>query len=150
MRRFLIIFGAISLTVAIVAVSGLAWIAYQGSKLDAESKAFVDEAVPAIVTHWDKDELLRRGSLKLRDGIRPEALRALFENFSGLGRLSAYEGAVGQSTMSYEPGSGGAVTALYEAKAKFENGRASIRLLLSKHNGQWMIENFHLEGAPGD
>ena len=49
MRRFLLILGTLTLVFIVVAVIGVGILFYKGNALDAESKAFVDRAVPAIV-----------------------------------------------------------------------------------------------------
>jgi len=50
--------------------------------------------------------------------------------------------------MSYMAGSGGTVSASYDAKARFQNGSATFRILLMKRDGRWMIHNFHVDPAP--
>jgi hypothetical protein len=41
------------------------------------------------------------------------------------------------------------VSANYLASARFENCTASIRIVLMKHDGRWMIHGFHVDPAPG-
>src|SRR5437868_1370243 len=89
MRRFLYILGLLTL----VGLVGLGVVAYKGSELDTESRAFVDGAVPAIVEHWSRQELLERATPELRANANPEQLQAMFEALSRLGRLVEYEGA---------------------------------------------------------
>lgn len=150
MRRFLYVLGALTLTVIVAAGIGLGALFYQGRALDAESRAYVDSAVSAIAATWSKHELLDRATPELRDSIKPEELDALFDRFSRLGPLIEYEGATGDSTMSYMSGSGGVVSASYVAKARFQNGDATFRIVLMKRDGRWMIHNFHVDLAPGD
>jgi hypothetical protein len=153
MRKFLLILGALTLVVIVAAGIGVGIVAYKGNALDAESKAFVDGAVPAIAANWSKEQLLDRATPELRDSVKPEELRSLFDAVSQLGPLVEYEGAAGDANMSYMAGSGSTVSASYVAKAKFKDGVATIQITLVKRDGRWMISGFHvdtsLSGAPG-
>ena len=82
MRKFLMIIGAVSLFVIVVAGAGIGVIAYEGRSLDQESRAYVDIAVPAIAAGWDKRQLLDRSTPEMRAQATPENIRVLF----GLGR----------------------------------------------------------------
>ena len=145
MRRFLYVIGAVALIVIVVAGIGVGVLVYKGNALDAESKAFVDSAVPAIVANGSKEQLLDRATPELRDSVKPEELRALFDAVSQLGPFAAYEGATGEANMSYMTGSGSSVSASYIAKAQFKNGTATIHLALLKRDGRWMISGFHVD-----
>jgi hypothetical protein len=150
MRRFLLILGTLTLVFIVVAVIGVGILFYKGNALDAESKAFVDRAVPAIVANWDRKQLLELASPELQQKVRPEELNALFTSLSRLGHLVEYVGATGDARMSYNLGSGGTLTASYLARARFENGAAMIRLNLIKRDGDWMINYFYVDSAPGE
>jgi hypothetical protein len=152
-RKFLYALGILTLIIIVAAGVGVGVLVYKGNALDAESKAFVDSAVPAIAASWSKEQLLDRATPELRANVTPEQLKALFDAVSQLGPLTGYEGATGEANMSYMAGSGGGVSASYVAKAKFKDGAATIRIALLKRDGRWMISGFHvdtsLSGAPG-
>ena len=150
MRKFLYIFGTAALAVVVVFVAGIGILIWKGNGLDAESKAYVDAAVPAITAHWDKKALLDRAGPELRAATTPDQIANLFDNFSRLGPLIQYEGASGQANMAYFTGKGGQVTAMYEAKAKYEYGEATLQLRLIKHDGAWAIVGFHVDGRPSN
>jgi hypothetical protein len=149
MRKFLYVFGAAALATAVALVVGIGILIWKGNGLDAESKAYVDAAVPAITSHWDKNALLDRAGPELRAATTPGQIANLFDNFSRLGPLVHYEGATGQANMAYYTGKGGQITAVYEAKAKYEHGEATLRLNLMKHDGVWTIVGFRVDGPPG-
>jgi hypothetical protein len=150
MRRFLSIFGALMLTAIVAAVIGIGVLLHNSRGLDAESKAFVDSAIPAIAATWSEQQLLERATPELRQIAKPEQLRALFERFAQLGPLVEYEGATGGSRVDYKAGSGSTVSAAYVARARFKNGSATLRLLLVKRDGRWMIHNFNVDPEPGN
>jgi hypothetical protein len=148
MRKLLMIIGAATLLLIVVIGTGVGILFYKGSSLDAESRAFVDHAVPAITAHWDKEQFRERASPELLRTLKPGQLSALFYQFSRLGPLATYEGAKGQANMAYFTGSGATISASYVANALFENGSATIRILLFKHDGRWLIQGFHVDGKP--
>jgi hypothetical protein len=149
MRRFLYILGALTLVIIVAACIGLGVFFYKGRALDADSKAFVDHAVPAITATWNEQQLLDRATPELRTSVKPEELKALFDHLSQLGPLVEYEGATGEATMSYMVGSSSTVSASYVAKARFQNGTATFRIVLMKRDGRWQIHNFHVDSTSG-
>ncbi len=148
MRRFLQIFGLVTLIFIVVAGSGLGVLIYQGRALDAESKSFVDSAVPAIAAKWSEQQLVERATPELIKNAKPAELDAFFGGLSRLGPLVEYQGATGDATMSYFTNTGSIVSASYVAKARFQNGEATFRLILLKRDGRWMIHNFHVDPEP--
>jgi hypothetical protein len=146
-HRFLHAIGALTLTPILITGVSAGVLVYKGRALDAESKAFVDNVVPAIVSDWDKEQLLNRGTPELRKSVKADELSALFDQLSRLGPLVKYEGATGEATVSYFVGSGGTVSASYVAKALFQNGDATFRVVLRKRDGHWMIHNFHVDAT---
>jgi len=148
MRRFLYILGALTLIIMVAAAIGLGIFFYEGRALDAESKAFVDGAVPAIAASWSKEQLLDRATRELRESVKPDELNALFDALSRLGPLVEYEGATGEAAVSYIAGSGSTASASYVAKARFQNGSAAFRIVLTRRDGYWMIHNFHVDSTP--
>ena len=54
MRRFLYILGSLTLVVFVVAIVGFGLVAYKGNELDAESRAFVDNALRSPLTGANK------------------------------------------------------------------------------------------------
>lgn len=149
MRKFFYVLGAMTLIVVIVVAVGLAVVAYKGKTLDAESKAFVDKAIPTIVASASKELLFQLATPELRESTKPEDLNTLFDIFSRLGPLVAYEGATGDATMSYMAGTGGTVSATYVANAKFQNGTATFRIVVLKRDDRWMIHNFNINPKLG-
>lgn len=147
MRKFLYILGAF----AMIAVVGVGVMLFKSFTLQAEGQAFVDSAVPAIVTNWSKEQLLQRATPELRELARPGEMQALFTALSAqLGSLVEYQGATGKVITTYITGSGNTVSGSYVAKAHFQNGDASIRIGLRKRNERWMIHNFHVDPVPGN
>jgi hypothetical protein len=153
MRRFLYALGIVTLVLVILANIGAGVLVYKGNALDAESKAYVDKAVPAIAANWSKEQLLGRMAPELRATVTSDELLTFFNAVNQLGPMVKYEGASGQANMSYMTGSGSSVSASYVATVRCRNGRTTIRIALVKRAGRWMISGFHADaslfGAPG-
>src|SRR5262249_55225572 len=129
MRKLLCFVGATTLAVVVVAGIGVGVLVWKAKGLDAESKAYVDAAVPAITAHWDKMALLDRATPELRASTSADQVATLFDKFARLGSLVEYEGSKGDANLSYFTGRGSQISALYHAKAKYENGEATLRLV---------------------
>jgi hypothetical protein len=56
MKKFLAVLGVIFACLIVVGIIFISIAAHTGSKLDAESKAYVDRMVPQIVASWDSKE----------------------------------------------------------------------------------------------
>jgi hypothetical protein len=146
MRRLFYILGIV-FVVLIVGIGGLVgFAAYRGAGLDAESKAYVDQAVVDIGQKWDKTELQKRASPALLRAVSPEQIATLFDNLAKFGKLTHYDGATGQSIMKV--GTDAGVSAHYVANATFENGPAHFRIDLLKIGDRWMIEGFYVDLSP--
>src|SRR3954454_18091330 len=119
MKKWFVIVGAVFLVLAALGVAWFVKDVKQGMALDRESKAYVDSAIPAIVSSWNAQELLDRASPELMAATRPEDVGKLFELFRPLGRLSKYQGSQGQAIIYTDLAKGTTVSRSYIAKAAF-------------------------------
>jgi hypothetical protein len=127
---------------------GAAWVLHEGHALDAESKAYVDTAVPAIVSDWNEKQLLDRATPEFLGSVTPAEVKAQFGRFSRVGHLVEYQGATGEAVLRYNLVLRGTVSASYIAKGRFQNGDAVLRILLSKRGGRWLIQGFQVDAKP--
>ena len=123
-------FVAVVLIVAGVIVFSL--LAIKGTALDKESKAYVDEVVPIILTDLNKETLFQYASDELKNSASPEQFNRIFYWFSKLGQFKEYKGSKGEATLSVTIGKGKQITGCYEAKAEFESGPATIKITTIK------------------
>jgi len=147
MRKFFYWLG-VTAAIAIVAViiaGGL--LARRGFSLDAEAKAYVDQAVVAICGNWDQQQLIDRAAPELLAAMKTNSLAGVFERASRVGPLLKYEGANGQASMIVYNGNA-KITANYVATAQFEKGEATIKFALVKDDGGWRISGFHVDAHP--
>jgi hypothetical protein len=145
MKTALSIIGIVFLILLVIGAGFIGFVAYEGNKFDASSKAYVDESVPAIVGNWSTDELIKRESPQLRKVASDDDLAALFSKLSVLGSMQSYDDAKGGAKMNLTPSSGFQVTAAYVAKATFQNGKAEIKVNLIQVDGVWQIYGFHVD-----
>lgn len=136
------VFGLLILCIACFA----GYVAYKGGMLDGSSKAYVDAAVPAIVSQWSEEELTARAAPQLMESATPDQLHRLFKGVGRLGAMKEYCGAQGQSNVFVSPTKGKTVSATYIACAKFENGDARIQMVLLKDkDDHWKIAGFRVD-----
>jgi hypothetical protein len=145
MRKFCYGLGVV---VSLFLVGGaIGLFARNGTLLDAESKAYLNDSMVAITAHWDTDELWKRSTPHFRETANRDALRGLFKAAgAALGPLVEYRGANGEAVIS-SMNAGGMVSASYVAKGRFQRGDADFRIAMIKVGDTWLIEGFHV-GSP--
>jgi len=146
MRKVLFAFGGLVLPALLFVIVTTACIIYVAVELNAESRAFVDDTVPAIAASWQKEQLLSRAAPELGSAARQTELTLLFQSLSQFGKLFEYQGAIGKAYLSYASPT---IFAAYTAKAKFQNGEALFEIWLLKRKGRWMIYDFHVDVPKG-
>ena len=145
MRKALTVLGWIFLALLVLAGAFAGYMAYVGPKLDASSKAYVDSQIPAIVSDWSEEQLLKRAAPELLRVITDKKqLDQLFENLSRLGKLKRYGGSKGEANILLTLKQGRVITASYVAHAEFENGPAQIAVRLIRHGSQWQLLYFNV------
>lgn len=145
MKRMLQILGGALVLILIIAGSTVAYLFYAGPRLDASSKAYVDQTVPLIVDKWSEDALWVRAAPELKQKVTREQLKDLFEKCSReLGNLRTYDGSAGEANFGFAVNSGKVITARYLVKSTFEKGRADVAVGLIEHDGQWQLLSFYV------
>jgi hypothetical protein len=144
MKKMMKIFMYTFLPLGVVLFAGAFTVAVIGNILDKESKAFVDIAIPAIVSDWDMTEFRKRASPEFNKTADYDDMQQLFDVLRGLGGLQEYGGSMGDSRILVSLEDGIVITAVYDASADFESGSADIQISLIKHGGQWQILGFKI------
>jgi hypothetical protein len=145
MKKFFAILGIIFLVIVVLGAIGIGFIAVRGNALDKESRTYADAAIPAVVSGWSEQELFTRASPEFKQAVTQEKLDQMFHWFTSLGRLQKCEPAQGQAGITVTPQTGKVISGQYTAKAKFEKGDATIKLVLIKHGDQWQIASFYVD-----
>jgi hypothetical protein len=134
--------GLLFVALIIAGAAFIGYTAFTGGALDKEGKAYLDAAVPAIVSSWNDQELLKRASPEFQKAASPADVDRLFRWFRTLGPMQKYGGAQGQSVTWVAPQSGKIINAHYVAKAVFDASEANIEIGLIKHGNVWQIGRF--------
>jgi hypothetical protein len=144
MKKVIMTLGYAFLVLIVGIVAGTVTLAAIKNRLDKESKAFVDAAIPAIVTTWDVSEIEKRASPEFNDEVDYDELEQDFSALQQLGKLVEYKGSDGDVNIALSFQCGYEITADYTASADFETGSTAMRISLVKHGGQWQILDFSI------
>jgi hypothetical protein len=141
-KKVIMILGYIFLAIIVVVIAVVGSIAVIGTRLDKESKSYVDAAIPAIVSTWDVSEIEKRASPEFNNEVNYDDLEQDFEALQQLGDLVEYKGSTGDANISFFHHFSYEITADYTARAQFEEGTTMMRMSLIKHGDQWQILDF--------
>ena len=144
MKKVIMILGYIFLALIVVLLVGYGSLTVIGSRLDKESKAFVDAAIPAIISTWDIREIEKRASPEFNDDVDYDGLEQDFGVLQQLGNLVVYKGSTGDAHITLSLHYGYEITADYTASADFEAGATTMQMSLIKHGGKWQILDFKI------
>lgn len=139
MKKVIMALGYIFLVLLLFLIAAAAFVAIKGRNLDKESKAFVDGAIPAIISTWDVTEVEKRASPEFNDAVDYDDLEELFGLLQRLGDLTEYTGSSGNANLTISFRYGYEITADYVANADFDSGSMEIEMALILHGGRWQI-----------
>jgi hypothetical protein len=139
MRKVLMLLGTIALIGVVFAAFGV----FRVFAADRESRAFVDDTLPRIVDGWDDRNLLAIATPELQQPGTRDELDRVFAMYRKLGRLLHVEPATGQATLTYTT-RGRGIIGQYSANAEFENGPATISLIVVKSQDKWLIQRIQV------
>ena len=145
MKKLFIALGVIFLALILLGAIGIGIAAFKGAALDKESKAYVDAAVPAIISSWNTQELLSRAGPEFNQTTKADEVQRFFSGLRSLGKMQKYQGSQGESVTSQILGKGTTISARYLVSADFEGGTAKIYVTLIKHGNLWQIAGFRVE-----
>lgn len=145
MRKILMVLGGIFVAILIAVVIYFIYLfVFIGPVLDKESKAWVDEIMPKIITTWDVNELINDGSTEFLNTVPREEIENLFSTLStALGIFEKYNGSIGEAGIEIHNGQK-TIRAKYIVEADFTKQLAEIDIRGIKENGAWKIFGFHV------
>ena len=146
MKTFFMILGVIfALILVVLGIAGAIYIP-RFVTLNREATAYIQDAVPKIVSNWNSQQLVDRATPDLLASVRTRTdLDRLFSSFSRLGSLKHLDTPTGGSVMNFFTGPSRPILANYAARAEFEKGNASIQIGLRHVNNTWRINGFHVD-----
>ena len=144
MKKTLMILGGIFSVLIILGVVGFIIMAIIGTGLDKESKAYVDDVTPKILSNLNKETLFKYSSDELKNSATSEEIDKIFSFFEKLGKFKEYKGSKGQSYTNIDLVKGKQILGYYTAQADFESEPATISITAIKKDNGWQILNFHI------
>jgi hypothetical protein len=151
MRKYLERFGVYAAVFLIAILTWLVVVSRHGINLDKSSRAYVDQAIPAIAADWsDNRAFVSRLSPDFRAEVTDSQIDANFARMRVLGALKQYIGSKGMSHIAYNSYwsavslGAGLTTAEYKADVVFANGPAIFTIDLIKLRDDWRIQSFHV------
>lgn len=144
MKKFLAIVGGVFLVLLLAGAVFFGYGLYQGKKLDASSRFYIEQNVPAILETWSKEALLERAAPNLRRDLdkNPANTDLLFKKFAELGAFQKMDDIKGNSITSITPDKGLIKSAHYVIQAKFDHGDAAITVNLVQAAEKWQVAGF--------
>ena len=136
--------GSIFLVLIVIGVIAFSTLYVKGSALDKESKAYVDEITPVILSNLTKETFFQYADEQLKNSATPEKFEKIFNWLSKLGEFKEYKGSSGQANISITPETGKLITGHYEAQAEFETGPATVKITIIKRGNKWKIIGFNI------
>src|SRR5271166_5347354 len=136
MNRLLRILGIFLLGILVLAGVAFGLLLLKGRALNAESKAYVDETVPAIVKTWSQEELLAHAAPQFAVRFQAAEAQRGFGQMSRLGGLTRYIGSRGSANITFGKWNY-AIVAQYQAECEFEHGAGIVELDIVKDHGTW-------------
>jgi len=146
MKKVLTVLGGIFLCVLVAGGVIFAVLAFSGSRLDKESKAYVDEVVPKICGDLKMNTLMNFAAPNLVNSPKAD-MEKVFTLYNKLGKFIKFNESTGQANISYTTQNGKVVTARYSAKVDFETGPARIDIGLIKEKDAWKIMSFYINSS---
>jgi hypothetical protein len=147
MKSYLSIIGGLFLVTVFVVAYFIGDNPFESQDLQASSKAYVEANVPAIISTWSKDELLKRSSPQLLKSFNdnPNQLNQQFQRLSKLGAMRSFGDVNGYATVSTTNQDRMVTTADYVATAEFDNGEGHISVRLIQSYGRWQFLQFNVD-----
>jgi hypothetical protein len=145
MKKLFTILGVIFAVIIVIVVIAAAIFIPRTLKLDREATAYIQDAIPKIVTNWNSQELVDRATPELlAAGKSRDKIDSLFVMFQRLGSLKHLDKPEGTVVSSAFTGTGTVTLGNYKAQAEFEKGEATIEIQLRHVGDTWEINGFHI------
>lgn len=145
MKRILSVIGGLFL-VLLVAVGGMiGYAVFEGSKLDAESKAYVEATLPEFLSNPTGDRLASFMAPQDRANLRATDMMSLLSYISRqLGSFQSYDDLKGDSFQFVSP-NGKSITAKYLVHCYFDKASVTATVSLRKVGDVWSLVGVYFD-----
>lgn len=139
--------GCLVFLIIIAVVAGVLYFGSKGTVVYKESQAYVDEAIPAIVSGWDGQALVSRATPEFIDAVDATELARRFAIYRTLGSLQDYKDSERQAkggSFKFNGDKDKQIAIAFEAWAEFDAGEAQIKITVAKQDNEWKISDFNV------
>ncbi|MEA1933552.1 MAG: tetratricopeptide repeat protein [Thermodesulfobacteriota bacterium] len=112
---------------------------------EKQAESYVNKVLPEIVKKWDMAKLTSYSHPEFFKITPRDSLGQLFFLFKKLGPLKEYKGSQGKVIVSKASTGLKVISGDYSAKADFENGTATITVVILKEKKRWSIIRFRVD-----
>ncbi len=145
MSKLLKILGGVFLALVITGIGAAMYFIPKANRLNEDAVGYIEKNVPAIVSGWNPEELIKRGAPEMLTPTAKTDLPKLFTWLSTLGKLKKLDKATGNifanaNTNSAVNGTFGKFT----SKAEFDAGTAVVTVSLKRVGESWQITGFYV------
>jgi hypothetical protein len=145
MNNVLKILGGLFLALLVMGAGIFGYAAIQGQKLDAESKIYVEAALPRVLADMSAANFLSF----MDPADRAKMNAGAFDRFASdirqrLGRFQSYDDLKGDSFQMYST-SGPNITARYLVRCQFEKGAVTATVTVRKAGENWSLMGVHFD-----
>jgi hypothetical protein len=145
MKKVFTILGVFFAVIIVIFIIAAAIFIPRTLRLDREATAYIQDAVPKIVTNWSSQELVDRATPELIDAAKSrDEIDRLFVMFRQLGSFKHLDKPEGTVVSSAFTGTGTVTVGNYSAHAEFEKGPATIMIQLRRVKETWLITGFRI------
>ncbi len=106
---------------------------------EKQANTYVDEVLPAIIKEWSVSVLTSYAHPDFFKATPHNNVQQLFFQFKKLGSLKEYKGAQGDIVVSETSAGSKVISGNFTASAIFENGTATIKVVILKGKEHWNI-----------
>jgi hypothetical protein len=146
MKKFLTFLGGVVGVILVIAIIAAAILIPKAIRLDRDARAYMSDALPKIIDHWDSQQLVNRATPELMIAAKsPAEIERLFVMFRHLGAPKHLDEPKGGMTGQAFTGSGTGVFGNYTVAGSFEQGDATIDIQLKRTGDSWQINGFHID-----
>jgi hypothetical protein len=139
MKKALSVIGGLFLVLLVAGGGMLGYAAFEGSKLDAESKAYVEATLPKFLSNPTADSVLSFMAPQDKANVKASDMLSFSSYISqNLGAFQSYDDMKGDALIMFSP-NGKDITAKYLVHCYFDKASVTATVSLRKVGDAWSL-----------
>ncbi len=146
MKKALSVLGGLFLVLLLAGGGMVAYAAFEGSKLDAESKAYVEATLPRVLSNPTSENFLSFMPAKEKEHFNSAEMEKFgsYMNLT-LGAFQSCDNVKGDSLLMLSSPNGESITARYLARCHFNKASITASISLRKTGDAWGLLGVHFD-----